>query len=100
MNEKKKKKKATQKKVKEIDTFAKDYIEFLSNGKTERECCDLGVSMLEDAGYVELSKVIASGKKLKAGDKVIFSKYAGTDVKYGGEEYTLMNQSDILATVK
>ncbi len=63
-------KKATQKKVKEIDTFAKDYIEFLSNGKTERECCDLGVSMLEDAGYVELSKVIASGKKLKAGDKI------------------------------
>ncbi|MDY6037639.1 MAG: co-chaperone GroES [Eubacterium sp.] len=38
--------------------------------------------------------------ELKAGDKVIFAKYAGTDVKYDGEEYTLMNQSDILATVK
>ncbi len=63
-------KSATQKKVKEIDAFAKEYIDFLNNGKTERECCDLGVSMLEDAGYTELSKVIASGKKLKAGDKV------------------------------
>lgn len=38
--------------------------------------------------------------ELKVGDKVIFAKYAGTDVKYDGEEYTLMNQSDILATVK
>ncbi len=61
---------ATQKKVREIDKFATGYIDFLNNGKTERECCDLGVSMLEDAGFVELSKVIASGKKLKAGDKV------------------------------
>ncbi len=63
-------KSATQKKVKAIDTFAREYMDFLNNGKTERECCDLGVSMLEEAGYVELSKVIASGKKLKAGDKV------------------------------
>lgn len=37
---------------------------------------------------------------LRVGDKVIFAKYAGTDVKFDGEEYTLMNQSDILATVK
>ena len=38
--------------------------------------------------------------ELRIGDKVIFAKYAGTDVKFDGEEYTLMNQSDILATVK
>lgn len=38
--------------------------------------------------------------ELRVGDKVIFAKYAGTDVKLDGEEYTLMNQSDILATVK
>ena len=61
---------ATQKKVREIDKFSVGYMDFLNNGKTERECCDLGVSMLEDAGFMELSKVIASGKKLKAGDKV------------------------------
>ncbi len=63
-------KEATQKKVRDIDKFAAGYMDFLNNGKTERECCDLGVSMLEEAGYVELSKVIKSGKKLKAGDKV------------------------------
>ena len=38
--------------------------------------------------------------ELKAGDRVIFAKYAGTDVKFDGQEYTLMNQSDILAIVK
>lgn len=38
--------------------------------------------------------------ELRVGDKVIFAKYAGTDVKFDGEEYTLMNQSDILATIK
>ena len=38
--------------------------------------------------------------ELGVGDKVIFAKYAGTDVKFDGEEYTLMNQSDILATAK
>ncbi len=38
--------------------------------------------------------------ELKVGDKVVFAKYGGTDIKYGGEEYTIMNQSDILATVR
>ena len=34
---------------------------------------------------------------VKAGDKVIVSKYAGTEVKYEGEEYMLVKQNDILA---
>ena len=38
--------------------------------------------------------------ELAVGDKVIFSQYAGTDVKYGGEEYTIMSQRDILAVVE
>jgi len=38
--------------------------------------------------------------ELKVGDKVIFGKYAGTDVKYQGEEYTIMHQSDILAVIE
>ncbi|MBR5315987.1 MAG: co-chaperone GroES [Firmicutes bacterium] len=38
--------------------------------------------------------------ELKVGDKVIFSKFAGTEVKYDGREYTIMNQSDILAVVE
>jgi chaperonin GroES len=37
---------------------------------------------------------------VKAGDKVIFSKYAGTEVKLDGEEYTIVRQNDILAVVE
>lgn len=36
---------------------------------------------------------------VKAGDKVIISKYAGTEVKFDGTEYQIVRQSDILALV-
>lgn len=38
--------------------------------------------------------------QVKVGDRVIFSKYAGTEVKYDGEEYTIVRQNDILAIVE
>ena len=37
---------------------------------------------------------------VKAGQKVIYSKYAGTEVKLDGEEYIIVRQSDILAVVE
>lgn len=37
--------------------------------------------------------------EVKVGDKVLYSKYAGTDVKLGGEEYVLLSEKDILAVV-
>ncbi len=58
----------TRAKEKEVDRFAKGYMEFLNNGKTERECVDQIVNRIEEAGYTELSKI--GKKKLKAGDKV------------------------------
>ena len=36
---------------------------------------------------------------VKKGDNVIVSKYAGTEVKYDGEEYIIVKQDDILAIV-
>ncbi len=50
--------------------FAQDYKNFLDNAKTEREAIDAIVNDIEKEGYVELSKLIESGAKLKAGDKV------------------------------
>jgi len=38
--------------------------------------------------------------ELKVGDRVIFQKYAGTEVKIEGKEYTILKQSDILAVVE
>lgn len=55
----------------------------------------------------QMAEVIAVGPgtedekmELKVGDKVVFSKYAGTEIKYGGTEYTIMGQKDILAVVE
>lgn len=36
---------------------------------------------------------------ISVGDKVLYSKYAGTDIKLGGEEYVLLSEKDILAIV-
>ena len=38
--------------------------------------------------------------EVEAGDKVIYAKYAGTEVKLDGEEYIIVKQSDILVVVK
>ena len=38
--------------------------------------------------------------QVKVGDKVIFSKYAGTEVKLDDEEYLVVKQSDILAIIE
>ena len=37
---------------------------------------------------------------VKEGDRVIYSKYAGTEVKYNDEEYIIVRQNDILAVVE
>ena len=47
---------------------------------------------------------VVDGKEItmqvKAGQKVIYSKYAGTEVKLDGQEYIIVRQSDILAIVE
>jgi len=55
----------------------------------------------------QLAEVLAVGPgteevkmEVEVGDKVIFSKYAGTEVKYDGVEYLIVSQKDILAVVK
>lgn len=36
---------------------------------------------------------------LKAGDQVLYGKYAGTELEFDGEKYLIMRQSDVLAVV-
>ena len=47
---------------------------------------------------------VVDGKRVemevKVGDKILYSKYAGTDVKVSGEEYIILRQDDILAIVE
>ncbi len=56
--------------LKKVDAFADGYREFLDSSKTERECVDTIVNLLEKDGYVELSKATKSNKVLEAGAKV------------------------------
>ena len=48
-------------------------------------------------------KLLDNGQRValdvKVGDKVLFAKYAGTEVKLDGEEYMVLKESDILAIV-
>ena len=49
-------------------------------------------------------KVMEDGSRraldVKAGDKVLFGKYAGTEIKVGGEELLIMREDDIVAVVE
>ena len=36
---------------------------------------------------------------VKVGDRILFSAYAGTEVKYGGDEYLIMREEDILGVI-
>jgi chaperonin GroES len=38
--------------------------------------------------------------QVKEGDRVLFSKYAGTEIKIEGEEYLMMREDDILAIIE
>ena len=48
-------------------------------------------------------KVNEDGKKIpldvKAGDKILFGKYSGTEVKLDGEEHVILREDDVLAVV-
>lgn len=48
-------------------------------------------------GFVEGKEV---KMEVKVGDKVLFSKYSGNEIKVNGEEYTILKQDDILAVVE
>ncbi len=54
-----------------------------------------------DVLAVGTGKVLDSGEKIpldvKVGDKVIFARYSGTEVKVEGEEYLIVSERDILA---
>ena len=55
------------------------------------------VDAVSEGKYVVGKKVALD---VKVGDKVIFSKYAGTDVKFDGTDYLIVRDSDILAVVE
>ena len=68
----------------------------LSSGSQEKpqvaEVIEVGPGGIVDGEKVEM--------QIKKGDRVITSKYSGTEVKYEGVDYIIVKQSDILAIVE
>ena len=53
---------------------------------------------------VGVGKTLANGKlvppTVKAGDRVVFAKYSGSEIKLDGKEYLIINEDDVLALIK
>ena len=58
----------------------------------EGEVLAVGPGRFEDGQRLPLD--------IKVGDKVIYSKYGGTEVKYNGEEYLILSSRDVLAILE
>ena len=58
-----------------VESFARDYKEFISTCKTERECAAWAIEAARAAGYVSIDEARAAGRTLAAGDKVYADCY-------------------------
>ncbi|MGL5243903.1 MAG: co-chaperone GroES [Sarcina sp.] len=58
----------------------------------EAEVVAVGPGAMVDGKRIEM--------EVKVGDKILFSKYVGTEVKVDGEEYIIIKQEDVLAVVE
>lgn len=56
--------------IKALEGLCKEYKDFLSNGKTERECVAQSIELAKKAGYQDLEELIKNKTPLKAGNKV------------------------------
>ena len=54
----------------ELEALAVDYIDFISENKTERECAAAAIAAAEDAGYDSLADCIAAGTPVNPGSKL------------------------------
>jgi len=81
-------------KMVEAETTTKSGIVLTGSAKEKPEVAE--VVCVGPGGTVDGKEIKMT---VKTGDKVIISKYAGTEIKLDGEEFTIVRQNDILATV-
>ena len=82
-------------KMEEAEETTKSGILLTGSAKEKPQVAD--VIAVGPGGMVDGKEVKMT---VKVGDRVLTSKYAGTEVKMDGEEYTIVRQSDILAVVE
>ena len=82
-------------KMEEAEETTKSGIVLAGSAKDKPQIAD--VIAVGSGGVVDGKEVVMT---VKVGDRVITSKYSGTEIKVDGEEYTIVRQSDILAIVE
>ncbi len=82
--------------LKDCEKFCKEYMDFLSTCKTERECVSKIVSDIEEAGYLPLDEKIKNHVRLKAGDKVYAVNMDKAVVMFNIGEESIENGLNIL----
>ena len=82
-------------KMEEAEETTKSGIVLAGSAKEKPQIAD--VVAVGPGGMVDGKEVVMN---IKVGDRVITSKYSGTEIKVDGEEYTIVRQSDILAVVE
>lgn len=83
--------------LKEMEAEEKTASGIILAGQAKEKPQQAEVIAVGPGGMVDGKEVVMS---VKVGQKVIYSKYAGTEVKLGEEEYIIVKQSDILAVVE
>lgn len=82
--------------------------------RTEEETKTAGGLFIPDTAKEkpQRGEIVAAGKgriteegktmplEVKVGDKILFAKYAGTEIKFGGEEFIMMREEDVLGIVQ
>lgn len=68
-------KKYDKEEIEKLERLASSYKEFISQNKTERECCQAAIRSAEACGYISLQEAIDKGQKLSAGSKVWASSH-------------------------
>lgn len=82
-------------KMVEAEETTKSGIILAGNAKEKPQVAEIVAVGL--GGVVEGKEITM---QVKVGDRVLISKYAGTEVKLDGQEYTILRQNDILAIVE
>lgn len=82
-------------KMVEAEETTKSGIILAGNAKEKPQVAE--IVAVGPGGVVEGKEITM---QVKVGDRVLISKYAGTEVKLDGQEYTILRQSDILAIVE
>lgn len=67
---------------------------------TAKEKPQIGLIMAIGPGEVDDGEIVKNSMLVKVGDKVMYKKWGGNEVKVGNEEWTIVEQKDILAIMQ